>query len=62
MSDGITYDFERPIYTLSKAPQFARFGRVFACSPIVKIHKTPCILPGVVIVAMRHINWVDETG
>ena len=48
--------------TVSQEPQCARFRRISTCSPVDLLRRTQYILPGFVIVAMRHLNCVDETG
>ena len=49
-------------HTVSPDPQCARFRRIFTCLPVGLISITQCILPGFVIAATRHLNWVNETG
>ena len=49
------------IRTLSLFPKSPSV-RGFVASFPVRLHITQCILSGLVIAAMRHINWVDEPG
>ena len=44
-------------FTVSQEPQCAKFSRVFTCPPIVEIHKTQCILPGLV-----YSNYMSHCG
>ena len=49
------------LYIVSKEPLCARFRRVFTSCPIVKIHKTQCILPSFVNSGYMSNGGNDET-